>query len=510
MPITNIRIILIVMILSLVLASRTSIREQVLLNAYRKIQDLAFAAPSEQDVFEGALDGMTTKLRTKYGDAYSAYENYKDHEKIRESLENQLVGLGVSLIPLGKSQGVQLFPLPNSPALEAGIKYGDLLLEIDGDDITGLAVSDISKKLVGEPDSQVTLLVRHFDSEEEAEITVTRGRMQLPSVTGDRLNRDGTWNYTLETNPDIGYIAIDRTFSDLTAVETAGALDELKKANVKGLIIDLRGNPGGYLNAAVGVCSLFLNEGTIVTTKQRRISDTISANGSAAWDKPVVVLIDSMSASASEIVAACLQDHNIAVVVGSRSYGKGTVQEMIKLPLDLGTLRLTKAEYLRPSQKNINRQGSAPESDEWGVMPNEGYQLDLSDQQALVTYRIRNLRSIIPGEEAGRQIDRLVQRVKEGKMNTADHSQLLLDDGSLAAELPVNIEETFDDETPENNESDNLSQEQSASKTSNKTDTEKNANVRDDAKPFVLEGTPPYYDPQLDRAIEYFESLGKL
>ena len=488
MPLANIRIILIVVIISLICLSRTSIREQVLLNVYRKIQQVAFVAPSERDVFEGALEGMTAKLRDEYGDGYSAYENAKDQRQIRDHLENRLVGLGVSMLPVGQSQGVQLFPLPNSPALESGVKYGDLLLKVDGDDVTGLSLGEISQKLAGESGSQVTLLVRHYDLDEEAELIVTRARMHLPSVLGDRIDRNGKWDYTLETDPDIGYVAIDKTFSDTTAVEVAKALTELNAAKVKGVIIDLRGNPGGYLNAAVDMCNLFLNKGTIVSTQQRDMSDTITAQGIAIWDKPVVVLIDAYSASASEIVAACLQDHEIAVVIGVRSYGKGTVQEMIKLPLEMGMLRLTKAEYIRPSRKNINRRANSTD-DEWGVMPNEGYVLALSNQQATITYRIRNLRAIIPGEELDRQVERLVQRVQEGELHLADDSQMLLDDGVPLVELPD--DETMLDEV-ESPESVELS------------DTEKVDEVK---KPFVLEGTPPYYDPQLNLAIEYLQSL---
>ena len=489
MPLTNIRIILIVVIISLICLSRTSIREQVLLNAYRKIQQVAFVTPSERDVFEGALEGMTAKLREEYGDGYSAFENAKDQQRIRDNLENQLVGLGVSMLPIGQSQGVQLFPLPNSPALESGVKYGDLLLKVDGDDVTGLSLGEISQKLAGESGSQVSLHVRHFDLDEEAELIVTRARMHLPSVLGDRIDRDGKWDYTLETAPDIGYVAIDKTFSDTTAMEVAKALAELNTVNVKGVVIDLRGNPGGYLNAAVDMCNLFLNKGTIVSTQQRDMSDTITAKGIAIWDKPVVVLIDAYSASASEIVAACLQDHEIAIVIGARSYGKGTVQEMIKLPLEMGTLRLTKAEYLRPSRKNINRRANSTDDDEWGVMPNEGYVLALSNQQATVTYRIRNLRAIIPGEELDRQVERLIQRVQEGELHLTDDSQMLLDDGVPLVEL--SDDETTPDKV-ESPESVELS------------DTKKADEAK---KPFVLEGTPPYYDPQLNLAIEYLQSL---
>ena len=452
MPLSNLRGMMIVVMVSLICVSRTTIREQVLLNTSRRIQQTAFVKPSEQDLFEGALEGMTAKLRSKYGDQYSAFENAAQQQKNRDNIDNRLVGLGVSLVPLGDSDGVQLFPLPDSPALKAGVQYGDVLLKIEGDDVTALSPSEVSKKLEGQVDTNVTLLVRRMNEDydtdnetgEEAEVIVTRARMHLPSVLGDRLHRDGSRCYTLETASDIGYLSVNKTFSDSTPSEIAAALDELNKSqDVRGVILDLRGNPGGYLTAAVGVCGLFLNEGTIVTTKQRHYSDTISAKGTAIWDKPVVVLIDSMSASAAEIVAACLQDHGIAVVVGTRSYGKGTVQEMVKLPLNMGSIRLTKSEYFRPSEKNINR-GNKHDDDEWGVMPNDGYTLELSERQAAVTVRVRNLRAIIPGEELARQIDRLVAQVKAGETETPDDAK----------------------------------------------------------KPFVLEGTAPYYDPQLDLAVK--------
>ena len=477
MPLSNLRGILVVVIISLVCMSRTTIREQILLNAWHRIQQTSFSQPSEQDMFEGALEGMTAKLRTKYGDQYSAYENATQQQKNRENIDNQLVGLGVLLVPMGESDGVQLFPLPDSPALKAGVQYGDLLLKIEDDDVTGLSPSAISKKLEGQADTNVTLQVHRVvadpetgsETDNDTEVTVTRARMHLPSVLGDRLNRDGSRCYTLETASDIGYLSVNKTFSDSTPSEIATALEELNKSqDIRGVILDLRGNPGGYLTAAVGVCSLFLNEGVIVTTKQRNFSDTITARGTAIWDKPVVVLMDSMSASAAEIVAACLQDHGIAVVVGTRSYGKGTVQEMVKLPLNMGTIRLTKSEYFRPSEKNINR-GNKDDDDEWGVMPNDGYTLELSERQAVVTYRIRNLRSIIPGEELTRQMDRLIAQVNADEPEPDDDSPMLLDDGGPTFELPPN-------------------------------EAESSGNAK---KPFVLKGTAPYFDPQLDLAVDY-------
>jgi carboxyl-terminal processing protease len=367
------------------------------------------------------------------------------------------------------------------------VQLGDLLRKIEGEDVMDLSLPAIMRKLEGSPDSRVMLTVQRADMDQESdgtatqetEVTITRARMHLPSVVGDRLHRDGNWIYTLETAPDIGYIAINKTFNDSTVLEAAKALAELKKSkDLKGVIIDLRGNPGGYLNAAVGVCNLFLNKGVIVTTKQRHSSETMTARGIAIWDKPAVVLMDSASASAAEIVAACLQDHGIAVVVGTRSHGKGTVQEMIKLPLNMGTLRVTKAEYFRPSQKNINR-GNKSDDDEWGVMPNEGYELELSDRQMAVIQRIRGMRSIIPEGELARHIERFIKYVKTGALEPQEDSEMSPDDDHQATELPEDATETPDVET-------------------------------DDAKkPFVLEGNAPYYDPQLDLAVEYFVSRGK-
>jgi carboxyl-terminal processing protease len=480
MPLFNIRLMLIVVIVSLLCALRTTVREQVLLHSYRKIQSLSLVRPSEEDLFEGALEGMTLKLREdKYGDHYSHFENPQDQATLHDLLVNDLVGLGVSLEMDEKTHDVLLFPLPKSPALEAGVKYGDQLLKINGEVIKGLTLRDVSGKLQGKEGSKAILVIRHTDSENplenhsenESEIEVVRMRQRLPSVIGDRLNRDGTWNYTLETAQEIGYIGLRTTFSDTTAEEMRQALESLEKANAQGVILDLRNNPGGYLNAAIDVCNLFLNEGTIVSTTPELVlggtptekpgfSEIVtSAAGLAIWHKPVVVLINRDSASASEIVAACLQDHQIATVVGSRSYGKGTVQEMTELPFQLGTIRLTKAQYLRPSRKNINRTSTMTDKDIWGVTPDNHCTVDITSWQESSLDRLRNLRMIVPQKYFSKQAEQLLQRIRAEEPNPSDN------------------------ETKSDNDSEQSKE-------------------NDEKKTLELLGNAPYYDPQLDKAVE--------
>ena len=377
MPTSNIRLMLLVIVICIACASRTSIKEQVLLHSFRKIQGLSIRSPSSQDLFEGAMEGMTEKLRTRYKDPYSHYENAEKQREINNKLDNKLVGIGV-FMEFNTDKSILLFPLPNSPAGRAGVQYGDTLLKVNDEDIANLSPNNVSEKIRGLEGTPVTITVRHPEHDMPISIRIVREVQQMATIVGDSLNTNGQRNYTLDTDTDIGYIALRDSFSKDTASELATALEKLNiRGNVKGLILDLRGNPGGYLQSAVAVCQLFLNKGTIVTVKRRdgSVKNTYTARGTPLWIKPMVVLIDHDSASASEIVAACLQDHHRAIVVGERSYGKGTVQENFELPMNLGTLRLTDAEYRRPSGKNINRFPDDTKDDIWGVLPNEGYEI---------------------------------------------------------------------------------------------------------------------------------------
>ncbi len=180
-------------------------------------------------------------------------------------------------------------------------------------------------------------------------------------------------------------------------------MDLLTQQGLKGLILDLRNNPGGLLSAAVGVCEMFLKEGVIVTTRTRsgEIKKEYTATGLQVYSGfPIAVLVNLYSASASEIVAACLQDHQLAVIVGERTYGKGTVQEILELEPALGAVKLTTASYWRPNGQDINRSKTATEKDPWGVRPDPGYDVPLEEKERVRLVRWRQRRDALQALQA--------------------------------------------------------------------------------------------------------------
>ncbi len=213
-------------------------------------------------------------------------------------------------------------------------------------------------------------------------MTIPRKTIALESVIGDHRSEDNKWVYRLESDPDIAYIRLT-SFGEKTVRELQQVLTNLNN-EFEALVLDLRGNSGGLLYAARDVSDMFIDKGRIVSTKTRGgvLEEVYDAQPGTlvAPNKLLTVLIDGGSASASEIVAACLQDSKRAVVVGTRSYGKGTVQNILPLQYGRSALRLTVARYYRPSDKNIHRSKDDTEEDEWGVKPDEGFQVTVDDE----------------------------------------------------------------------------------------------------------------------------------
>ncbi len=212
----------------------------------------------------------------------------------------------------------------------------------------------------------------------------------MATVLGDHYNPDGTWNFFLDPKEKIGYIRLTH-FSRHSAEELQAALQQLKKAGMKSLILDLRFNPGGLLSQAIAIVDLFIDKGRIVSTKGKNTPERVwDATESGTYNGfPMAVLINRYSASASEIVSAALQDHKRATIIGERSWGKGSVQNVIEIRGAASALKLTTASYHRPSGKNIHRFPKATEKDEWGVMPNKEYRIrfGLSEMQRYLDYR---------------------------------------------------------------------------------------------------------------------------
>ncbi len=348
---------------------------------------------SRRDLIEAAIKGVLEKL-----DPYSNYINPDEIGRFRTSVEQQFGGIGIQ-IGVEDGQLKVISPLLGTPAYRAGLESGDVILEIDGQSTEGIQIDEAVKRLKGDPDTTVTLTVRHAGSREKETISVTREIVHVQTVLGDTRKSDDTWDFMLDHDKRIGYIRIT-AFGRDTAADVKNALQDLQKQGLKGLIIDLRFNPGGLLSAAIEVTDLFISEGKIVSTKGRNTPERTweAVKDGTFEDFPMVVLVNHYSASASEIFSAALQDHKRAMIVGERTWGKGSVQNVIELEEGRSALKLTTAGYHRPSGKNIHRFPEAKESDEWGVMPDQGYEVKMNGTQTAKLIEYRRRRDILVGK----------------------------------------------------------------------------------------------------------------
>jgi carboxyl-terminal processing protease len=246
----------------------------------------------------------------------------------------------------------------------------------------------------------ISLTVRHEDGEEQETFEIVREVINIPSVLGDVRGEDGQWSFHVEGEPSIGYIRLV-SFGGKSIGELESTLALLSAQGVRGLIIDLRENPGGLLDAAVDMSDMFLPAGETIVTIQSRFSEEThtSTSEEVLSGVPMVILVNENSASASEIVAGALQDQGRAVIAGERSFGKGSVQVPIDIEAGKSILKLTVAHYLRPSGRNIHRDEDATEEDEWGVSPEPGLRVELTDEEYETWFRARRDRDV-PGAEA--------------------------------------------------------------------------------------------------------------
>jgi carboxyl-terminal processing protease len=337
-----------------------------------------------RELMEAAIKGVLSKL-----DPYSNYISPDEINGFRTSVESQFGGIGIQITP-DDGQIKVSSPLVGTPAYKAGVMAGDRILSIEGQSTRGLSLDDVVRRLKGDIGTSVTFTVRHALTGKEESFTIKREMIHVDTVMGESRLPDDSWNFMLDPDQHIGYIRVS-AFSRDTAADLKQALEKLKQQKVRGLILDLRFNPGGLLTSAVDVCNMFISEGRIVSTKGRNTPERVwDATPSTKFEGfPMVVLVNEYSASASEIVSACLQDHQRATIVGERTWGKGSVQNVIELEDGKSALKLTTATYTRPNGHNIHRFPDAKETDEWGVKPNDGMEVRLSDGEmaALVTDR---------------------------------------------------------------------------------------------------------------------------
>jgi len=349
---------------------------------------------SRRELIEAAINGALSKL-----DPYSNYIAPEEVARFRTSVESQFGGIGIQItVDDGKLK--VLSPLVGSPAYRAGVQSGDTIAEIEGLPTGDMTLEEAVRKLKGEVGTTVTVTLVHAGQTEPKKVTLTREIVHLETVMGDTHSDDDHWDYLLDPVEKIGYIRVS-TFSRDTVDELRKALEQLKAEGMRGLVLDLRFNPGGLLTAAIEMSDLFISAGKIVSTEGRNSEARVwEAHPEGTFEGfPMAVLVNHFSASSSEIVAACLQDHGRAIIVGERTWGKGSVQNVIELEGGRSALKLTTASYLRPSGKNIHRFPDAKETDEWGVVPNEGFEVKLRQSELRDLVASRRLRDILPVHE---------------------------------------------------------------------------------------------------------------
>jgi carboxyl-terminal processing protease len=301
----------------------------------------------DKELFENAINGMLTGL-----DPHSSYMNAKAFKDMQIQTKGEFGGLGIEV---NEDKGVikVVSPIDDTPAARAGIKPGDIITALDGKTVIGLSLNDAVDRMRGPPNSKIVLTIKRQNIDKPIEVSLIRETIHI-QVVKSRMEPD-----------DIGYVRLSQ-FTEQADSGIKAAVKALKQQNggkLRGLVLDLRNNPGGLLDQAVAISSDFIDQGEIVSTRARHPED------SQRWDAkgtdilngaPLVVLINGGSASASEIVSGALQDHRRAVLLGTRSFGKGSVQTVIPLPGN-GAMRLTTARYYTPSGRSIQALGITPD-----------------------------------------------------------------------------------------------------------------------------------------------------
>ena len=406
------------------LTAGVTLRDRLLVATLHRIERNAYFEPAAKDLFEGAMSGMANVLSEEFGDGYSLYIPPSRETIYRDNLDNQYEGFGIAVrlhtdeTEEKENQFFIDYPQYDSPAYRAGLRSGDRILQINDTPLADKTLNETLRLLRRQTESEARLSVLPFGQTEPKDFLVQRERIHSDSVEGDYFDSDKRF-FCLEAHPQIGYLRIT-SFSRTTAKEFGDALGEIMQSGAKSFILDIRDNPGGDVWNCIQIARMLMSPdtvaGNVVATvqdregmRQFRHRHFVLVEGAQRCTLPMVVLINGESASASEILAAALQDHRRATLVGTRSFGKGIIQGIFELPFHSGILQLTDSGYLRPNGANIHRKKDAADSDDWGVIPDKIVAMSEAAQSSMTAYR--SLRSNVISAERLAVLDQFRRQV---------------------------------------------------------------------------------------------------
>jgi len=362
-----------------------------IVDVHTMIDRLYVEAPDRDGLQRGAIQGMIDELN----DPYTAFVPARDEPDFNKNLTGEYVGIGAEVI-MDQGWLKIVSPMDDSPAWRAGVMAEDRVVSIEGNETQGLTIDECIELLMGEPGTEVTITVEREG--EQLGIDIVRDHIKVQAVKGFMREDagEGAWRHLIDQNLGVAYVRLTQ-FTPGSSEEVAAAIEHATgraQGELGGLILDLRDNPGGLLDEAVDIADLFLESGVIVSTQGRsaqgRTERATSAGTLPAF--PLVVLVNGASASASEVLSGALRDHDRAVVIGSRTFGKGSVQSVRPLESGAGVLKLTEQYYTLPSGRVIHRRD---DSRTWGVDPSDGYYLPLSSDERVAMLTARREQEVI-------------------------------------------------------------------------------------------------------------------
>ena len=384
---------------------------------FERIRSAYVEEVDEEELIRSAINGMLTSL-----DPHSSYLPPEDFDTMQIQTRGEFGGLGIEVTQENGFVKV-VSPIDDTPADAAGVEAGDFITQVDGESTLGMSLDDAVDLMRGEIGSEIVITIVREGTDEPFDITIVRDKIKVKAARG-RLEGDSVV-LRLTTFSDQTFTNLQTELND--AVEEAGGMDA-----VTGFVIDLRNNPGGLLNQAILVSDAFLEKGEIVSTRGRGPEDSDRVNaqpGDLAEGKPIVVLINAGSASASEIVAGALQDHRRAVIIGTRSFGKGSVQTIMPLQGD-GAMRLTTARYYTPSGRSIQALGVSPD-----ILVEQRPRIEVAAEDDARQQRFEaDLRGSLSNDSLTEDQRKLLEEEREEAKQAAE---LRSDDAQLAYALDV-------------------------------------------------------------------------